>query len=333
MTVRAAFLDQARSCHQLGSPLTAALCEGFARILDPAQGQVAEQILNWPGDPRSRADSLPLRLCGALHALVLTGADETLAQAYQDRDVPDAMLIRVLQDHPDHILHWLTSPPQTNEVARSAPLIAAARFLAPLAPQPLHLRELGASAGLNLNFDKYHLGSSEAGVSLTPEWQGDIPEGQFTVATRRGVDLNPLDPERDGLRLMAYCWADQTARMARLQAALELARQDPPRVDRGDAGQWLTTQLRAPARGTVLVFHTVAAQYFPSATGAACAAALTMAGARTSPERPLAHLQMEADGGDGAALTLTLWDGRRRDWSLGRADFHGRWVRWSPMAI
>ncbi|WP_108502223.1 DUF2332 domain-containing protein [Paracoccus indicus] len=333
MTVRAAFRDQAQSCRQLGSPLTAALCEAFARLLDTSQGAVAQRILAWPGDPSSRADSVPLRLCGALHALVLTGADTQLAQAYAARDVPDALLIDVLQRHADHILNWLESPPQTNEVGRSAALIAAARFLSERAPRPLHLRELGASAGLNLNFDRYHLGPRDHGVALTPDWQGSVPDGQFTIASRRGVDLNPLHPERDGLRLMAYCWADQTARLARLRAALELARTDPPPVDRGDAGAWLGEQLQTPAEGTLLIFHTVAAQYFPPATTAACATALTTAGAQASPDRAIAHLQMEADGGEGAGLTLTLWDGRRRDWSLGRADFHGRWVRWSPERI
>lgn len=333
MTVRAAFLDQAQSCRQLGSPLTASICEGFARCLDPSQGVVARHVLNWPGDPRSRADSLPLRLCGALHALVLTGADDGLAWAYAARHVSHDLLIDVLQRHADPILHWLKSPPQTNEVARSAPLIAAARFLGNLTRQPLHLRELGASAGLNLNFDRYHLGDSGDGVVLTPDWQGSMPDGPLTVASRRGVDLNPLDPEGDGLRLMAYCWADQDARMTRLRAALDLARRDPPPVDQGDAGEWLHEQVRTPVRGTLLVFHTIAAQYFPPATGAACAAALTMAGAEATPDSPLAHLQMEADGGEGAALTLTLWDGQRRDWSLGRADFHGRWVRWSPERI
>ncbi len=63
----------------------------------------------------------------------------------------------MLDDHAETILSWLDSPPQTNEVARSAALIGAARFLSALSPLPLRLLELGASAGLNLNFDRYHL--------------------------------------------------------------------------------------------------------------------------------------------------------------------------------
>lgn len=341
MSVAPAFARQARACARMGSPLTAHLC----RVLPAALvGDVAARVLDWPGDPD--ADALALRLCGALHALVLTGAAPDLARAYAAGAVPAALLARVIRDHHDHVIAWLDSPPQTNEVARSAVLIGAARFLGSLWPLPLRLLELGASAGLNLLFDRYHLGAGGAGVVLRPDWQGTLPEGPVTVASRRGVDLNPLHPAHDGLRLMAYCWADQTDRLARLRAALQLASADPPPVDRDDAGAWLGAQLDQPSAesarewagksggaGLTLVYHTVAAQYFPPATQAACDAALARAGAAATPHAPLAHVRMEADGGDGAALDLTLWDGRRRDWSLGRADFHGRWVRWAPRQL
>lgn len=329
--VRAAFRDQARACRDLGSPLTAALCDSLPDALDAAGGPVPARVLGWSGDPSSAADSVPLRLCGALHALVLTGAAPDLAQAYAASRVPEALLTAVLQTHHTAILDWLDSPPQTNEVARSAALIGAARFLQALIPLPLRLLELGASAGLNLNFDRYHLQDGPEGVVLTPDWRGEMPRGKIVVACRRGVDLNPLDPDRDGLRLMAYCWADQGGRMARLRAALDLARRDPPRVDRGDAGDWLGDRLAQAMPGRLtMVFHTIAAQYFPPATVAACQAALARAGAAATPDAPLAHVQMEADGGHGAALGLTLWDGTQRHWALGRADFHGRWIDWQP---
>ena len=330
MSVAAAFAHQARACDALGSPLTAQLCRALPDVL--VDGPVADRVQGWPGDPSTAADSLPLRLCGALHALVLTGQAPDLARAYHGGTVEPSLLRRVLDDHADAILSWLDSPPQTNEVARAAVLIGAARFLN--TPLPLRLLEMGASAGLNLNFDRYHLGAGGSGVVLTPEWRGAMPQGAVTVASRRGVDLNPLDPDRDGLRLMAYCWADQHDRMARLRAALDLARADPPQVDRGDAGAWLADRLAEPAPDRLtLVYHTVAAQYFPPATAQACAAALSRAGQAASPSAPVAHLRMEADGGNGAALDLTLWDGTRRDWSLGRADFHGRWIDWQPKQL
>ncbi|WP_304613905.1 DUF2332 family protein, partial [Paracoccus sp. (in: a-proteobacteria)] len=127
MTVAAAFAHQARACAALGSPLTAQLCRTLPQVL--ADGPVADRVLGWTGDPSTAADSLPLRLCGALHALVLTGQAHDLARAYDGGVVDPALLRRVLDDHAETILSWLDSPPQTNEVARSAALIGAARFL------------------------------------------------------------------------------------------------------------------------------------------------------------------------------------------------------------
>ncbi len=339
MTPREAFADQARSCRALGSELTARVVERLGNALEPDQGRVAQTILNWPGEPSSRGDSLPLRVAGALHALVRRGAVPDLARAYRQGDAPAALLIAALQEHEAFVLDWLKSPPQTNEVGRSAAIIAAAHFLRPALP--LSVLELGASAGLNLNWHRYRLepqgaaitfGPETSTVTLRPDWQGAPPApARISVASSEGVDLNPLNPTRDGQRLLAYCWPDQAARLSRLEAALNLVQVAPPRLAAGDAADWLETRLAAPAPGQMrFVYHTVAWQYFPRETQARCEAALLAAGARADTDSPLAHFAMEADGGAGAALRLRLWDSTAREWRLGRADFHGRWIDWRP---
>ena len=145
------------------------------------------------------------------------------------------------------------------------------------------------------------------------------------IRDRRGVDLNPLDPDGDHLRLLSYIWPDQPDRLSRTRTALDLARDLRPNVDRADAGEWLDTRLASPTKGALhLVFHTVAWQYFPPATQARALAAMMAAGHSV----PIALLAMEADGkAPGAALTLTLWPGGKTI-TLGRADFHGRWIDW-----
>lgn len=350
--IRTAFRDQARACTALGSGFTAHLCERLADLLKQGGGKVATRILNWPGDPSGRADSVPLRLCGAMHALVLTGNDRALAEAYRARRVEDAAILGALHRHEDEILRWLDSPPQTNEVARSAAIILAARFAAGHVQLPIRALELGASAGLNLNFHRYDLrpigaqasaaratswniSREDDAVLLEPEFYGNPPDTPFTVGDAEGVDLRPVDPVADGLRLMAYCWADQDARLARLRAALAIAQRHPPRVTAGDAGDWLADRLAQPVHGRLtLVYHTIAAQYFPPATLAACNDALERAAAGATPEAPVAHFAMEADdGNEGAGLALKLWDGAAHGWNLGRADFHGRWIDWKPNTI
>ena len=331
--IRQAFRHQAEACASLGSPLMARLMAGLADRLTPGD-PVSDQVLGWTGDPSSKADSVPLRLAGGLHALILTGQDPALAAAYADPGAdPTGAALATIRQHPGFLTDWLKSPPQTNEVRRSAALIAAAHWLNHHFGLPLILSELGASAGLNLLWDHYALsvqgqsfGPADPALILSPDWTGPLPPSDRpTILDRRGVDLNPLDPLTDRLRLLAYLWADQPDRIARTRAALDLAERLRPQVDRADAAEWLEARLATPTEGALhLVFHTVAWQYFPPATQARALAALEAAGRRT----PLARLAMEADSQTpGAALTLTLWPGGKTI-SLGRADFHGRWINW-----
>ena len=83
-----------------------------------------------------------------------------------------------------------------------------------------------------------------------------------------------------------------------------------------------------------VVYTTIAAQYFPEATQAAIAHGLARTGASATADAPLLHLALEADGETpGAGLSATLWSGGEPKQSrLGRADFHGAWISWSPRA-
>lgn len=341
MRLEAAFRGQARACAELGSPLTARLLDGLAGRIRPGSA-LADRLLGWPGEISGNGASLALRLAGGLHALVRLGRDGLLAAAYGDPALGAEALaeaaLGAMARHEAFLLDWIESPPQTNEVRRSAVLIAAARELAARMPLPLVLSELGASAGLNLIWDRYaleigaRLSRPEAPVLvLAPEWRGPLPpEAVPVVAERAGVDLNPLDPVADRLRLLSYIWADQAERIARTEAALDAAARLRPVVARGDAILWLERRLATPRPGRLhLVCHTIAWQYFPAESQARGRALLAEAGARATAEAPLAHLGMEADGAEpGAGVRLTVWPGGREE-LLGRADFHGRWIDWA----
>ncbi len=353
--VREAFHAMAASCGRMGSPFMKSLLAGLAEGLTEAT-PVGAKVLGWPGDPTGIADALPLRLAGGLHALVLTGQDTVLAAAYTAagaglpaRDLPmsDAEALALtdtalaaLPRNEAFLLRWLDSAPQTNEVRRSIALIAAGHWLTGHYGLPLVLSELGASAGLNLLWDHYALvvgdrrfGSDDATLTLTPDWPGPLPPiAPPKINTRAGVDLNPLDPVTDRLRLLAYLWADQPDRLARTTQALDLAALLRPEVAQGDAIDWLEARLQTRHPGAVhVVFHTVAWQYLPPAVQDHGRALLAAAGARATPDAPLVHLAMEADdapASDGAGLAMTLWPGGQTI-AMGRVDFHGRWLRWT----
>jgi len=340
------FLAQARQCSSLGSPFTARLLRCVAPLLDQP-GPIQDRIRTWPGDAGPAADSVPLRLAGGFHTLVLSGQAPDLAALYPPNPTPsDASLAKALtaamKAFAAPLNRWLDSAPQTNETARTGPLAAAGALLSQKAGMPLRLLELGTSAGLNLYWDKFTLAAGrqrDAGTSpltLTPDWQGAPPPGtEIRIASRAGVDLNPftLSDPMERLRMLSYIWPDQPDRMERMRAAQAVALADPARIDQGDAADWIDGELQVLPEGQMTcVFHSIAWQYFPQQTQTRAEAAIRTAGANATTTAPLAWLSMEADGNEpGAALSLRTWpDGREE--TLGRSDFHGRWVQWQPEA-
>lgn len=340
-----AFHHQAVACRDLGSPFMARLMLAVPQVF-PEGGALAARLDGWQGDLGPSGASLPLRLAGGLHHLVLTGQDAALASVWPPQDGAglEEVVGEALRRQDGFLTEWVTHVPQTNEVGRSAVLLAAAAEVARWSGLPLVLSELGASAGLNLNFPVYALeigpetiGAATPALTLRPDWSGRVPPaGPVAVAGARGVDLNPLSPGRDGLRLMSYVWPDQAARLARLEAALQAAATRPPQVDAGDAAGWLEARLATPWPGVChMVYHTIAFQYFPPETKARITAAMEAAGAQATAEAPLVWVAMEADEVKGSAgVTLRLWPGERRGErrvTLGRAGFHGQWVDWAGL--
>jgi hypothetical protein len=212
--VRRAFVDQAGYCDRFGSPFTALLCRVLGDGLD-GSNEIERYILQWPSDASAFGDSVPLRVAGALHYLMRTGQAPQLAQLYppHTRAEPQTLLAAaraVLLDNQSFVRDFLEFPPQTNEVGRSAALIAGWLEIAARTRQPLSLFELGSSAGLNLIADRYayRFGGvqwtpvDESGVShghlsgptLTCEWTGRSPavHAPLHVRSRRGCDRHPL---------------------------------------------------------------------------------------------------------------------------------------------
>ena len=336
--VREAFDFQSKSCEALGSPFMGRLMALFADR-DWPDGRIRDRIFAWEGDLGPRAQSVPLRLAGALHALKLAG-HEGLSAVYPPGEAPDDALwsaaCAALVDEAEAIDRFIDSPPQTNEVRRSATLIAVGHWLAGRFDLPLRCSELGASAGLNLNWHRYALagpdwtrGPADPILTLRPDWTGMAPpEAQVRVTDQGGADLGPLDPADagDAQRLVAYLWPDQPDRLTLTRAAIAAAE---TRVDRSDAVEWLAPRL-SHRPGTVhMIYSTIAWQYFPPDRQSTGTTLIEAAGETATPDTPVAWFGMENDGGArGAALTLRLWPGDLR-LNCGRADFHGRWIDWT----
>lgn len=320
-------------------------CKMLAEYLTPdtALGKV---LFNWQGDVAASGDNVPLRLMGALHNLVLQGKCPHLCAVFPPNyeGKTSAQLWAAVQaaftDHALAILHQLKSPPQTNEVRRSGILLPGFLTIAEQTDDlPFALSELGASAGLNLNWQHYHYkfgdqewGDKNSPVKLSPDWNGPTPAPKaIQVQERKGCDLNPanLSDRDETTNLLSYLWADQPERITRTKAAFDIANKYPFHVDEMDAIDWLKDRLTTPYSGAVhVIYHTIAWQYFPDALKKEGRALIEEAGAKATKSAPLAWLGFEADGQEpGGALTLTMWpDGETK--TLARADYHGRWLDW-----
>ncbi|MEO1642426.1 MAG: DUF2332 domain-containing protein [Pseudomonadota bacterium] len=302
--------EQAGWCRALGSPFTAALCEALAA--DASAGGVVAEIAATV-EPPHRKRATALRLAGALHYEALCGEVPELTDAYAKAGnigaFPElwAACLARLAAAKARIEAFIQSDPQTNETRRSIALLPGFLDIGKKFGGPLHLLELGASAGLNQNLDQFRYSGGEwqrlsrpdRGVHVSTDWRAPTPNGDFPqVASRAACDLNPIDlsSQEARWRLKAYTWADQLERLARLDAAMALALEAGTQVEQADAADWLARKLAArPSRGATVVFHSVFLHYPPTAVRERIMGLIAEAGAQATPEAPLAWLCMEPD--------------------------------------
>lgn len=228
----------------------------------------------------------------------------------------------------------------TNEVRRTACLLPAFATVALESPTPLHLVEVGASAGLNLLWDCYaydygaagRLGPENAQLRLSCDVRGDhrppIPSLLPEIGRRLGIDTVPQDPAdpEDAAWLRALVWPEQRARAERLSAALRLAARVRPKVIRGDGTTALPNAAASmPADGTLCVFHSFTLNQFSAeACGRFLETLRTLARAR-----PLFQIGLEWGEVPVPELVVSRHDatgtlGKR----LALCDAHGAWIEW-----
>jgi hypothetical protein len=317
---------QAHWCERLGSPLYADVIRRVADDID-AGGPFHALMTDPAVDPLG---ALPtLRLMGAANRLALTGHAPPVSWE---------MLLELARDRPGELREHINRPIQTNEVARCGPLAAGFLYVARESGLPLRLLEVGASAGLNLRFDRYRYetdrgawGDADSRVVLREFWDGGEPpyEGDVSVAERRGCDPSPVDPCSDEgrLTLLSYVWPDQTERVANLRGALDIAREVAATVEQADGRAWVERELASLPGGTVsVVFHSIVMPYLTHEERDAFEAAVARGGENARADAPLAWLRMEF-GGEQCELRLRLWPGNEER-LLASCGFHGREVVW-----
>jgi hypothetical protein len=319
------------------SPLYERLCLGISQDADVLA--LATQ---------ARSHPVPNILLAAVHYLLLKGVRHSLAAYYpsvsngpQPGDDPYPHCRAFCIEHRDEILNLIrTRLVQTNEVRRCVYLALAFGIVAERAGhRPLALIDVGTSAGLNLLWDRFgydyggqRLGDPGAPVQLTCELRGDtrppFPERLPAVASRVGIDLNPVDVRDPDAMLWfrALIWPEHRERLDLLMRAIQLARQDPPELIAGDALELLPQVIAAiPRDMPVCVFHTHAVNQFPREAREQLIALIEEHGRR----RDLYRVSAEWIGTPQTQLELVAYEqGVKTEKVLAYVDGHARWIEW-----
>lgn len=272
-----------------------------------AGGVVAEICRDWADAPGSAV--VQLRLMAGIQRLALSRAEPQLAMYYPNLGGTASPagawqdFEPVLRRHVDELRAALAIAPQTNEPGRAVPLlIGLFDAVRRSGLSSVRLLELGASAGLNLLVDRFHIagdgwsyGPSSSPLRLTNAVVGPVTPAPFTLVERRGCDLAPVDastPE-GRLRLTSFVWPHDLHRHERLRAALEIAASHPVAVDKAPASYWLASMLgdaAGPDGVLTVVWHSITRQYWPATEIEATSEVLDAARCRM----PLAHIAMES---------------------------------------
>jgi hypothetical protein len=318
---------QAKGCELLGSPFYARLLESATADLE-AGGPVRDVLSGF--EVEDRGSAIALRFLAPVHRRVLAGELPQLDRHYPstggDGDAVAAWprFREFLDLNVDWMRKELKRPCQTNEVGRSAALLGGFLEVSHRTGMPLRILELGASAGLNLRWDRYYYqspdgawGEDSSPVHFTHSFEVAPPLNRTAeVVERKGCDLNPIDPTSDegALMLRSFVWADQLARLSQLDGAIEVAAQLPVEVERIGAADFLERELAQPRdEVATIVYHSVFMQYVSEPERQRIAAA--MDGARVF------YLRMEP--------AYPLFEVRLNDELLGTSWAHGTGVRWN----
>ena len=295
------------------------------------------------------------------HYLVLAGVDAEFTTAWQrEEQEPGSVedleprFERFALDHRESISDLVARHPgaQLNEVNRCAYLLPALATVARSRRQPLALLEVGTSAGLLLNFDRYSYRygdvryGPQSNVSIECEVRAPLPRLDMPVVPwRLGIDRRPIDLLDDdaALWLLAGIYPGDDARAARVRGAITEARKHPPSVIAGQALDVQAFATQAPQDLALTISTTAVLMYLDAASRIELRRAIEVLGQSRSvdwlmcePPAVLASLGADvgdlvapyAGGTDFVGPLVRLASDRGRPELLALTGPHASWVEW-----
>ena len=322
------------------SALYESLCHGIAEDSDV----LAIAANARPGQP------VPNLFMAAVHWLLMRGCEHPVSAYYPDLtpgpvepgDPYPSFRSFCLNQREEITALISVRLVQTNVVRRCAVLLPAfAEAIGEARERRLSLVAIGASAGLNLFWDRYaysysdgrRWGDGGSSVQLSSVVRGEgrppLPTSIPDVGFRLGLDLNPVDiRDPDAVAwLKALVWPERREEALILDNAIELAQDNPPHLLTGDALELLSEVLRGiPPDSTLCLYHShMLNQLSPQARGR-FEEIIDQHGA----VRDLNLISLEGRaGGHHSAIELTQYQsGSKTTRHLADCDSHGNWIQW-----
>jgi hypothetical protein len=290
-------------------------CRGRSLVYETLSHGVAgddallDRLMRTPGEQRR-----PSLLFAAVNLVLASHPGAALASYYPihggRRPVDDDLVpafATFCAEHADELDQLLrTRSTQTNEIRRCTALRLALDHVSRRWPGPLALVEIGASAGLNLAFDRYGYRVGEEATVTSPvliscELRDSAADARILgtapeITSRLGIDLHPIrltDPDQRAW-LEALIWPEDVDGLATLRGAIDLAVvTGTANIVQGDATTDTARLLATlPGREPVVVFTASLLSYLDADARTAFVSQLHEAAQR----RPVAWVFAESPG-------------------------------------
>jgi len=226
---------------------------------------------------------IPNSFLASVHFLLLSKPDEELVKYYPSisalpiHEIPYALFKSFCFENKEQIISIIQNRiVQTNVISRCSYLAPIFSIL--IADNPdkdVTIIDIGTSAGLTLNWDKYEyhynngiaIGTNNAKVNAEVR-NSSLPEFHLPEKTIRkiGIDQNIIDPTNieDARWLKALIWPDQLERFAALNAALKI--DDLKTIEfiqASTVSEWEKVISAIPPKDLLIVYCTHAMYQFP----------------------------------------------------------------------
>lgn len=327
-------------------------CKGNSALYYELSIQIANdpELLNVAASTRE-GQPVPNIFFAAVHYLLLKNQNEQLARYYpsiqrsHNSEIPFNLFKAFCIDHENEIRKIIsTRIVQTNVISRCSYLMPIFSKIIAEENKPTTIIDIGTSAGLTLNFDKYEywyngqkvFGESNVLVKSTIV-ESSIPQIHpiSQPLQKIGIDQNIIDPTGNDeiLWLKALVWTDQLDRFAAMDEALKLNELKNIRFIEADTVSDFEREIRKADQSQTLIIYATHVLY--QFTQAQKDEFYSMLG-KIGQNRDFYFLSVEGIKSllekyhsKDTIIELTSYKNKQKEVNfLAETNGHGNWIRW-----